>query len=274
MSSKFPNLAPQLHDSALVEPSRMTGEDRRRQLIQVAIRLFSQKGFTGTTTKEIAAAAHVNEAMIFRHFATKDDLYAAILDYKAHEVCAGDWLEELRYHAAARDDRAVFHLVAEKKLTHHRCDEKDQFLRLMFYSALEGHTLAHVFLERQARPISDFLCNYIEQRQREGAFRQMHPRATVTAFIGALNHYVMMNAFFPDWRLELSDEEAATHFTNLLFTGLCAKQNARTSGKGAGKRTAAKRTAAKPLTKSSTKPLAKAAAQTTAKPGKRNPRSS
>ena len=62
---------------------RMPAEDRRRQIIGVAIRLFSQKGFRGTTTKEIAAAAGVNEAIIFRHFVTKSELYSAMIDEKA-----------------------------------------------------------------------------------------------------------------------------------------------------------------------------------------------
>lgn len=223
MSTKLPNTSFAAHQAA-AENTRMSGEDRRRQLITVAIGLFSQKGFTGTTTKEIAAAANVNEAIIFRHFATKDDLYAAILDYKANEVCAGDWLEELREHAARRDDEAVFRTVAEKRLSHHRCDRDDQFLRLMFYSALEGHTLARVFLERQVRPIREFLCAYIEERQREGAFREAHPRAVVNAFIGALNNHVMTNAFFKDWRLDISDEEAISNYTNLLLGGLRAQQ--------------------------------------------------
>ena len=65
------------------ERPRMPAEDRRQQIIDVAVQLFSQKGFRGTTTKEIALAAEVNEAIIFRHFATKRELYAAIMDRKA-----------------------------------------------------------------------------------------------------------------------------------------------------------------------------------------------
>ena len=56
---------------------RLTAPDRRRQLIEAAMDLFSRKGFAGTTTKEIALAAGVSEAIIFRHFATKRDLYTA-----------------------------------------------------------------------------------------------------------------------------------------------------------------------------------------------------
>ena len=65
------------------EPSgRMTGDARREQILQTAVTLFSQRGFKGTTTKEIARAAGVSEAMVFRHFENKDALYGAILDTK------------------------------------------------------------------------------------------------------------------------------------------------------------------------------------------------
>lgn len=69
--------------------ARMAGEERRLQIVRVAVSLFSQRGFRGTTTKEIANLAGVSEAMVFRHFATKEELYAAILDHKA---CSGDTL--------------------------------------------------------------------------------------------------------------------------------------------------------------------------------------
>ncbi|MEJ7709622.1 MAG: TetR/AcrR family transcriptional regulator [Pyrinomonadaceae bacterium] len=198
----------------------MTGEERRRQLIKVAIRLFSQKGFTGTTTKEIALAANVNEALIFRYFATKDDLYAAILDDKASELCVGDWLGDFEEYAKRSDDEGLFRALAQKKLDHFRRDQSHTFLRLMFYSSLEGHGLAKAFLERQAGPVHDFMCGYIKRRQREGAFRDAHPEAVVGAFIGMLNHYIITNAFFDCWKMGISDEEVVVEYTRLLLDGL------------------------------------------------------
>src|SRR5437868_1477887 len=100
----------------------MAGEDRRLQIVRVAMQLFSQCGFRGTTTKEIARAAGVSEAMVFRHFATKEELYSAILDHKA---CLHDSLDPLHVVAEAiarRDDRAVFEGIALGALTQHDCD--------------------------------------------------------------------------------------------------------------------------------------------------------
>ena len=87
---------------------RMPGEDRRRQLLRVAIDSFARNGFSGTKTKDIAAAAGVSEAILFRHFASKEDLYHAILDEKEATLGGEQWFHELQELADRRDDRGLF----------------------------------------------------------------------------------------------------------------------------------------------------------------------
>lgn len=202
------------------EVGRMSSEDRRCQLIKVAIRLFSQKGFSGTTTKEIAAAAGVTEAIIFRHFATKDDLYAAILDSKAQQINCEEWLEELREYAERCDDEGLFRLLASRILEHHR--EDVDFLRLMLYSALEGHNLAQQFREKQFKLIHDFLQGYIATRQRQGAFRRVNAMAAVRAFLGMSLHHSLVKSLLDFKLVQISDEEAVETFTHLFLDGLRA----------------------------------------------------
>jgi TetR/AcrR family transcriptional regulator, transcriptional repressor of aconitase len=60
---------------------RLDSEARRRRIVDVALPLFARKGFAGTTTKEIAEAAEVSEALLFKHFPTKAALYGAIQDF-------------------------------------------------------------------------------------------------------------------------------------------------------------------------------------------------
>src|SRR5436190_2837584 len=59
---------------------RLTSEERKASIVEAAIRLFGEKGFRGTTTREIAAAVGVSEPILYEHFKTKSDLYAAIID--------------------------------------------------------------------------------------------------------------------------------------------------------------------------------------------------
>src|SRR5436189_4853240 len=87
---------------------RMTAENRRQQIIDVALQLFSQKGFRGTTTKEIALAAGVNEAIIFRHFATKSELYTAIMDCKAKSPAIQAMRNVFDEAMESGNDRRVF----------------------------------------------------------------------------------------------------------------------------------------------------------------------
>ena len=58
--------------------SKMSGEDRRTAIIRTARRVFVEKGFDRTTTRELAEAAGVSEALLFKHFPNKEALYSAI----------------------------------------------------------------------------------------------------------------------------------------------------------------------------------------------------
>lgn len=58
--------------------SKMSSEDRRTAIIDAAQKVFVEKGFYRTTTRELAEAAGVSEALLFKHFPNKEALYAAI----------------------------------------------------------------------------------------------------------------------------------------------------------------------------------------------------
>ena len=69
---------------------RSSSIERQAGLIAAAASLFAEKGFNGTTTREIAKAAGVSEALVFKYFPTKRTLYAAIL---AEKVTVNELLE-------------------------------------------------------------------------------------------------------------------------------------------------------------------------------------
>jgi AcrR family transcriptional regulator len=200
--------------------ARMAGEERRLQILDVAVSLFSQKGFRVTTTKEIATAAGVSEAMVFRHFATKQELYSAILDHKACASGRFDPAEMAADAIARKDDRGVFETLALGALVHHEDDP--QFQRLLLHSALEKHELAQMFFDTIVRHVYEFLGNYIRERQRDGAFIEIDPAIVVRCFIGMVMHHSLNNNLWdPDRRLlNISNESAAKHFTDILLKGI------------------------------------------------------
>ncbi len=60
--------------------SRMTGPQRREQLIEVGKRVFAEKGFEAATVEEIAATAKVSKPVVYEHFGGKEGLYAVVVD--------------------------------------------------------------------------------------------------------------------------------------------------------------------------------------------------
>ena len=59
---------------------RMTGQQRREQLLTIGRTLFAEKGFDGTSVEEIAARAEVSKPVVYEHFGGKEGLYAVIVD--------------------------------------------------------------------------------------------------------------------------------------------------------------------------------------------------
>lgn len=198
----------------------MAGDERRQQLLKVAMRVFSEKGFSGTTTKEIAKTAGISEATVFKHFANKDELYSAILDHKACNRSFQKPFDEIADKLAAKDDFGVFYTMALNALTHH-ADDCD-FLRLMLHSALEGHDLARIFFESFITDVYNFLGAYIGQRQLDGAFRQIEPKIAVRAFIGMFVHHSLNNILWDKEQklLKISNEDAAREFATILLQGI------------------------------------------------------
>lgn len=203
---------------------RMSGDRRREQILHTAVDLFSQRGFKGTTTKEIAKAAGVSEAIIFRHFATKDELYGAILDAKSCQdgLHRFPWEgnEDIQQAIRDRDDFAVFYNIALQAMNNHQKDIS--FMRLLFYSALEEHQLADRFFGEFVSQVYGFIGEYIRERQEEGAMRDVQPRVVVRAFLGMLIHHSLNNILWDKQRrlLDITNEEAAKNFAEIVLRGI------------------------------------------------------
>jgi TetR/AcrR family transcriptional regulator len=198
---------------------RFSSEERRNQLLRVAVGLFSQRGFEGTTTKSIAAAAGVSEGIIFQHFATKEELYSNILDYKAAEAGVKEWEEQLRGCAERLDDESLIMSMVERILQANRCDPQIQ--RLMFQSALSGRPLPKVMIQR-ILPFHRLLCNYMAKRQKQGAFQKFDPAVVVHAIVSMPSYYTVTKSLFGVDALKLSEHEMAESFTRLILDGLRA----------------------------------------------------
>ena len=198
-------------------PKRFTGDERRQQLVEIATRLFAQHGFSGTTTREIARAAGVTEAIIFRYFPRKDDLYAAILDWKSSQERTTHWCDDLAAAAASADDETIVRTVVRRLIEFQRRDPA--FLRLMLHSALEGHGLAEEYRKRHFEPLEKFLLEYIAEGQRQGRFIAGDPRSLIFTIFALPMHHNLVETLgiHPDRRF---GDDVIEFYTAFIVRGL------------------------------------------------------
>jgi TetR/AcrR family transcriptional regulator len=204
--------------AAAPSKNRMHGEDRRRQLLKAAIESFSRQGFGGTKTKDIAAAAGVSEAILFRHFASKEDLYHAILDFKEAPDSKNQLMTALEAFAAQRDDARFFQTLATAIV--HSFRDDPAFQRLLLYASLEGHLLASLFRARFGLPIGNFLRRYIATRQKEGAFHKCSPDSAITFLCGPFVQYAMTRHLFGIQDHPIEEETVIQELVALVMRGL------------------------------------------------------
>jgi len=198
---------------------RFTAEERRTQLLRIAKELFSKSGFQSTTTKAIATAAGVSEGVIFKHFASKEDLYANILDQKADEIGIRAWGAELSAFAGQEDDQAMVLSVVKHILEADRRDP--QFRKLMLQAALSGHPL-HKITAQRLMPLHRFLCSYVKKRQKQGAFQKCDPRLAAQAIIGVPSYFGLAQILFGMDDLKIPEEQMALSLAKLIIEGLRA----------------------------------------------------
>ena len=117
--------------------TRLDSDDRRKAIVNAAVPLFARNGFAGTTTRELAAAAGVSEALLFRHFPSKQSLYREILALG----CEGDpALENLATLPASTETAiGIVRFMVRRFVLGSECDrhELDLRMRLMLHSCLE-----------------------------------------------------------------------------------------------------------------------------------------
>ena len=75
-------------DPKRVSRTRMTGTQRRAQLLEVSRQLFAEKGFDGTSVEEIAARAEVSKPVVYEHFGGKEGIYAVVVDREVQALTA------------------------------------------------------------------------------------------------------------------------------------------------------------------------------------------
>jgi AcrR family transcriptional regulator len=193
------------------EPSRprvrMTGKERRQQLLDVGRSLFAEKGFEATSTEEIASRAGVSKPIVYEHFGGKEGLYAVVVDREMQSM-----LDRVTGALTAGDPRELLEQAALALLTYVE-DETDGFRILVRDSPVAS-----------TRGTFSSLLNDIASQVEYILAREFRSRGFEPKLSGLYSQALVgMVALTGQWWLEARKpkrDEVAAHLVNLAWNGL------------------------------------------------------
>lgn len=197
--------------------SRLSRANRRKAIVDAAVELFAEVGFRGGTTRELARRAGVTEPVLYEHFQTKSDLYAAIIEASSRQGFeeARGRLEEL----SRRDNPRTFFMTLARMITDHQRNNPAYF-RLILFSALEKHELAELCFERHGRVIHQIVTEFLRRQIDAGVFAEVDAPLTARAFMGMVMHYSLFDQHFGFKLVRASRKRAIETMVEIFLRGL------------------------------------------------------
>lgn len=212
-----------------MRPVRLTSEARREAILTAARACFARHGFAGTTTRSVAVAAGISEALLFKHFSSKSALYAEIME----EACEAD--PELQRLQALEPSTATLVLSVREMVRHflravvERPDvEEIQRIKLLVSSHLEDGEFARLLYAKVGAIIEPIFTASLERAIAAGDATALHgPRMNLFWFAHQLIQMIAMTYIPRPATLAYGDvhllERQASEF---LLRGMGLKEHA------------------------------------------------
>ncbi|MDR8409919.1 TetR family transcriptional regulator [Nonomuraea sp. 3-1Str] len=186
---------------------RMSGRERREQLINISRTLFAEKGFDGTSIEEIAATAQVSKPVVYEHFGGKEGVYAVVVDREMQKLLTMITGALSASHSLIKLERAALALLQY-------IEESSEGFRILVrdsHAASGTGTFASLISEI-ASQVEDVLADEFSSRGYDPKLAPMYAQMLVG-----------MVALTGQWWLDVRKpgrEEVAAHLVNLAWNGL------------------------------------------------------
>ena len=199
----------------IARDARTTPEETRERIFAAAREIFAVRGAHGTTTREIADRAGVNEATLFRHFGNKNALLDAMKEYfcQNNEARIRGVFEGLGGNDLAADLRVIgTNMIAGMQ------QNKDLIRATLVEEASNPQAASAPW--RSPNVARDYLVRFLSKHVESGEL-QGPPELLARVFMGMFFAYIMGRAFWTE--SVLTDERAVETFVSIFLNGSRSK---------------------------------------------------
>jgi AcrR family transcriptional regulator len=161
----------------LFPPQATSESETRARILKAALKLFAQKGYDGTTTKDLAQRADVAEGTLFRYFPNKKAILVEVATQGWTDLLT-DLLTELSEMGSYK---AVAQVIRNRMLHLH---ENSDMLRVCFMEAQFHADLRDRIQTEVVAKMTDVAEAFFQTAMDQGIYRQMNPKTVARVFLG------------------------------------------------------------------------------------------
>ena len=193
-------------------------EDRREQIIDAAMRAFSQKGFTRATNKDIAREASITPGLIYYYFESKEALLKAIIETRSPIRL----MTTLPSHMLTMPPQLFLRFMIQQVLGIIESENFVGLIRVFLPEVMHGDNPEMTsILGSTILRIIGFLGNYLETKMQNGELRHADVPLTTQVVFGSVVGVVLRRQILRDpVALEYSHEQIADSIVETLLIGL------------------------------------------------------
>ncbi len=187
----------------------LPAEERRKRILEAAREVFSQTGLKGARTRELAQAAGINQATLFEHFKSKEELFLASVIAPLEEFMEGARERAQHYAAAESTDNMVDQVQASMN---QRLQRMNTIFPLLVQALFSDQELGKKLYNEKILPLFDTQADVIK----DFVDPAMSPRLVQVASFGMFFAVVMDQHMTGN---EIDIDSVSRQLTNLIISG-------------------------------------------------------
>lgn len=191
----------------------------RERTIDAALQVFGEKGFTGSTTREIAKRARVNEVTIFRLFKSKRALYAAAITERSPVI---EISKRVEIDGALTTDDLMFQNI---KTVLSLLRKNKHLFMVMLGDVWRQSKAKAIIREISIQRGTEFVTGFVDAQIEAGRLRKVDPKIAARAIMGMVQFYFLTNDLLGDGSIDEEEEDRIIRgFVSIFLDGLRAEQ--------------------------------------------------
>lgn len=195
--------------------------EKKLKILEAAIKVFSEKGFEGSRTSEIAKEANVAEGTIFKYFKTKKDILLSLLlplTLKFIKPFAMKSAEEILNKGKDEPvDEVLKNLLLDRL---HLVKKNMPLVKTVVIESLYHEELLVPIKEKLAPQVLELLDGYVNYHKEKGDFKDYDTRFITRTIMSMLLGYVVLSSAFPEFFSLDEEEKEIENIVNVLINGI------------------------------------------------------